>query len=137
MKLTVKQRIYNVLMENKNGELNHEEIAERAYGDAYLRETKKHLTGLVKRSVSHAIAMLAEDGYIVVRVLDSFSKEDLINGNHKTSYKKKLKGYKIADKEDIKMVEANLLRKEERIENAEQLKIEYHRLAQDNKLLNN
>ena len=136
MKLTVKQRIYNVLMENQNGELNYQEIAERAYGDAFLRETKKYLTGLVKRNISHAIAMLAEDGYIVIRVLEKLSDEDLLKGDTKTSFKKKIKGFKIADKEDIRMVEVNLQRKEQRIESARQIKIDFHKLAEDNKLLN-
>ena len=41
--ITVKQRIYTVLIENKKSFLSIEEIAETAYDVAYLKETKKHL----------------------------------------------------------------------------------------------
>lgn len=126
--LSVKQRIYTVLMENELEFLSHEEIAEIAYGLAYLRETKKHLNGLIKRNIPHAIAMLAEDGYVVIKDL-----QRTVNGN-KMTYRG-VNGYKIADKEDIKIVEKNLLTKKQRIEVAEQIKIDFIELAEENKLL--
>lgn len=126
--LSVKQRIYTVLMENELEFLSHEEIAEIAYGLAYLRETKKHLNGLIKRNIPHAIAMLAEDGYVVIKDL-----QRTVNGN-KMTYRG-INGYKIADKEDIKIVEKNLLTKKQRIEVAEQIKIDFIELAEENKLL--
>ena len=44
-KLSVKQKIADVLMENENGFLSIEQIAAIAYEDAYMKETKKHLNG--------------------------------------------------------------------------------------------
>jgi len=49
--LTVKQRIYTVLIENKNDFLSIDEIAETAYDVAYLKETKKHLNRVTLISI--------------------------------------------------------------------------------------
>lgn len=128
--LTVKQRIYTVLIENKNDFLSINEIAETAYDVAYLKETKKHLNGLIKRNIAHAIAMLSEDGYVVIKDLQRCIK------SNKMTYKG-VNGYKIADKEDIDLVKENLLTKVQRIEIAEQIRFDFTALAEENKLLKN
>lgn len=128
MDLPVKKRIYTVLLENKNGFLNYEEIAQIAYGDAYVKATKKHLNGLIKRNVQHGIAMLTEDGYMVIKDLQPTSS------GSKLSYKG-VNGYKIADKEDIDIVKKNLKTKNERLEIASQIRLNFEGLASKNNLM--
>ena len=72
-KLSVKQKIADVLMENENGFLSIEQIAAIAYEDAYMKETKKHLNGLIKRNITHAIAILSEEGFLVIKDLETSS----------------------------------------------------------------
>lgn len=126
--IPVRQRIYTVLTENQNDFINHEDIAQITYGEAYLKETKKFLNSLIKRNIPHAIAMLAEDGYVVIKDL-----QPCVNGK-KMKYRG-VNGYKIADKEDIDLVERNLLTKDERIQIAEQISLDFKELAIENKLL--
>jgi len=127
-KLTVKDRIYEVLMENQNGFLTPEQIAEISYGPAYIRDTRKGLDSLIKRNMIYAIGQLNKDGYVVIKDL-----EPTENGI-KLSYKKVL-GYKIADTEDIDDVKKNLKTKEERLEIYQEKKKEFKELAEDNQLL--
>jgi len=129
-KISVKQKIADVLMENENGFLSIEQIASIAYQDAYMRETKKHLNGLIKRNITHAIAILSEEGFLVIKDL-----ERCVNSVKITH--KKVNGYKIADIEDSDTVITNLLSKGERLEIATQVKINFESLATDNKLLIN
>lgn len=129
-KLSVKQKIADVLMENDNGFLSVNQIAALAYENAYMKETRKHLNGLVKRNMTHAIALLSEEGFLVIKDL-----EQCVNGKKMTH--KGVNGYKIADKEDSEIVITNLKSKLERLEIASQLKLEFESLALENKLLLN
>jgi hypothetical protein len=124
---SVKNKISVVLMENKNGFLSIEEIAKRAYGDSYMKETKNHLNALVRRNITHAIADLSQEGYLVIKDL-----EPCVN-SEKLSHKK-VNGYKIADAEDIEMVVVNLKSRRERLEIAAQKKLDFEYLATDNKI---
>lgn len=127
-KVSVNQKIAEVLMENDNGFLSIEQIALLAYKDAYMKETKKHLNGLVKRNMSHAIALLSEEGYLVIKDLEECANS--VKMTHK-----KVNGYKIADKEDSKMIFKNLISKNERIEIATNTKSNFEHLAKNNSLL--
>lgn len=124
-KLTVKQKIYDTLMDNENGFMSIETIAKETYRDAYMKETSKHLNGLVQRNMTHAIAMLSGDGYIVITL-----KKPTKNGN--MIKKKTVLGYKIADKEDSEHVLDNLSSKSERLEIAKQTRLDFKNLAIDN-----
>ena len=68
--ITVKERISKVLLENTNGFLSIEEIARIGYGEAYMRDTQKQLNGLIKRNISHAIALLSDKGLVVLKDLE-------------------------------------------------------------------
>ena len=127
-KVSVKQKIAEVLMENDNGYLSIEKIAALAYENAYRKETKKHLNGLIKRNISHAIALLSEEGYLVIKDL-----EECVNSVKMTH--KKVNGYKIADKEDSKMIFKNLISKNERLEIESSIKSDFESLAIVNELL--
>jgi len=127
-KLSVKQKIADVLMENDNGFLSIEQIASLAYEDAYMKETKKHLNGLIKRNITHAVALLSEEGFLVIKDL-----ERCVNSVKMTH--KKVNGYKIADKEDSEIVITNLKSKFERLEIASQIKFEFENLISNNKIL--
>ena len=129
-KLSVKQKIADVLMENENGFLSIEQIAAIAYEDAYMKETKKHLNGLIKRNITHAIAILSEEGFLVIKDL-----ERCVNSVKMTH--KKVNGYKIADSEDSETVLLSLRSKGERLEIATQVKLNFESLVTDNKLLIN
>ena len=100
-KMSVKQKIAEVLMENDNGFLSIEEIAKLSYQDAYMKETRKHLNGLIKRNIIHAIAMLSEEGFLVIKDLEPCANSKKLT--HKT-----VNGYKIADKEDSESIIINL-----------------------------
>jgi len=127
-KVSVKQKIADVLMENDNGFLSIEQIAALAYKDAYMKETKKHLTGLVKRNITHAIAMLTEEGFLVIKDLEPCSYS--VKMSHKG-----VNGYKIADKEDSESITINLQTKSERLKIAEDIKMNFKHLATKNKML--
>jgi len=127
-KVSVKQKIAEVLMENDNGFLSIEQIASLAYKEAYMKETKKHLIGLVKRNMSHAIALLSEEGYLVIKDLERCTNS--VKMTHK-----KVNGYKIADKEDGDTVLTNLISKSERLEIATNTKSNFENLAQNNHML--
>lgn len=127
-KVSVKQKIAEVLMENDNGFLSIEQIASLAYKDAYMKETKKHLNGLIKRNISHAIALLSEEGYLVIKDLERCSNS--VKMTHK-----KVNGYKIADKEDSQTVLTNLISKNERLQIASNTKQDFEHLASSNALL--
>lgn len=127
-KVSVNQKIAEVLMENDNNFLSIEQIASLAYKDAYMKETKKHLIGLVKRNMSHAIALLSEEGYLVIKDLERCANS--VKMTHK-----KVNGYKIADKEDSTIIFENLLSKNERLEIASSIKSNFEYLAKNNSLL--
>jgi len=127
-KISVKQKIADVLMENDNGFLSIEQIAALAYEDAYMKETKKHLNGLIKRNITHAIAMLSEEGFLVIKDL-----EPCVNSKKMTH--KAVNGYKIADKEDSESIIVNLKTKSERLEIAEQTKFNFESLVNESKYL--
>ena len=127
-KVSVKQKIAEVLMENDNGFLSVEQIASLAYNEAYMKETKKHLNGLIKRNITHAIALLSEEGYLVIKDLEE------CNNSIKMTHKK-VNGFKIADKEDIDIVRTNLISKRERLEIASHIKSDFENLVKHNQLL--
>lgn len=127
-KISVKQKIADVLMVNDNGFLSIEQLAELCYEGAYMKETKKHLNGLIKRNISHAIAMLSEEGFLVIKDLQR------CNNSQKLTYKT-VNGYKIADKENIKAIEINLKTKSERLQIAEQIKYNFESLVNNSKYL--
>jgi hypothetical protein len=127
-KISVKQKIAEVLMENTNGFLSIEQIASLSYKDAYMKETKKHLNGLIKRNITHAIAMLMEEGFLVIKDLEPCVNSKKIS--HKT-----VNGYKIADKEDSESIIINLKTKSERLEIAEQTKFDFESIINNNKYL--
>lgn len=121
-KITVKQKIYQALMENTNGFMSVEDLAETIYQDAYMRETKKHLTGLVKRNITHAIAMLAEDGQLVITLKEPTKKAVKLT-------RKKVLGYKIADIEDSDYVLDELTSRKERLQIVSDKKIGFQTQA--------
>ena len=127
-KLSVKQKIADVLMENNNGFLSIEQIAQLSYQDAYMKETRKHLNGLIKRNMTHAIALLSEEGFLVIKDL-----EQCVNGKKMTH--KGVNGYKIADKEDSESIIINLKTRNERLEIASNIKSEFESLVEGNELL--
>lgn len=127
-KVSVKQKIAEVLMENDNGFLSIEKIAALAYENAYMKETKKHLNGLIKRNITHAIAMLSEEGYLVIKDLEKCTNS--VKMTHK-----KVNGYKIADKEDSEIILTNLKSKYERLEIASHIKLDFESLVKDNQFL--
>lgn len=129
-KITVKQKIYQSLMENTNGFMSIEDIAQNIYGDAYMRETKKHLNGLVKRNITHAIAMLAEEGHLVITL-----KEPTKNGIKLT--RKKVLGYKIADIEDSDYVLDELTSRKERLQIASEKKITFQNTVIESGIIEN
>ena len=126
--ITVKQKIFMALDANENGFMSVEDIAKVAYGDAYMKETKKHLKGLIQRNISHGIALLSEYGKLVVTL-----KEPTRPGA-KTSYRNII-GYKIADKSDSSLILENLQSKEERIESSTQIALSFQDLAIESKVI--
>ena len=128
-KLAVKDKIANVLMQHSEDSfLSIEQIASLAYEGAYLKETKKHLNGLVKRNMPHAIALLSEMNIIVIKDL-----EPTLNGK-KLSYKG-VNGYKVADEEDKEVLSRNLISKKQRLEISQQMLFDFAGLAGDSNLI--
>jgi len=126
--ITVKQKIFMALDANENGFMSVEDIAKVAYGDAYMKETKKHLKGLIQRNISHGIALLSEYGKLVVTL-----KEPTAPGSKMTF--KNIVGYKIADKSDSSLILDNLQSKEERLESSKQLALSFQELAVEAKVI--
>lgn len=127
--LPVKKLIAKVLLENQNGYLDHEQIAEIGYGNAFVKATKKHLIGLIKRSMSHAIALLSDmdEGYLVVKLF-----RDNRNGS---KLNRIVEGYKIADQDDIDEVKENLTTLEKRLESSRRIQTEFIESAKEKGLL--
>ena len=121
-KVSVKDKICAALLENEGDFLSVEQLAQNIYKEAYMKETSRYLNGLVQRNVIHAIAMLHEDGHLVLTL-----KEPTKNGKKMT--RKKVLGYKIADKEDSTYVLADLKTKKERLEIAYEKKQEFESQA--------
>ena len=72
--MKVKERIYQVLLENENGFLTVEQIAKLAFKNVYMSETKKHLNGLIKRNMVYAIGELTKNGFIIRPLQTSLCK---------------------------------------------------------------
>ncbi len=103
----IKRRILNVLVQHKESAyLTVEQIAEYAYGDAYIRDTKKHLNGIVRRNIYSAMEMAIDNNMIILPVKRK---------NHETGeIEKRTLGYKIAGKEDGDYINMLLQDKEKR-----------------------
>jgi hypothetical protein len=103
----IKRRILNVLVQHKESAyLTVEQIAEHAYGDAYIRDTKKHLDNIVRRNIYSAIELAIDNNMIILPVKRK---------NHETGeIEKRTLGYKIAGKEDGDYINMLLQDKEKR-----------------------
>jgi len=106
MKTTpIKRRILNVLVQYKdNSFLTISDIARLAYGQAYIRDTRKHLDQLVRRNIYSVMDLAIENNMIVLPVKERKDGE----------ISKKTRGYKIAGKEDAEYVDMLLEDKEKR-----------------------
>jgi len=89
--ISINQRVKNVLIQNleeDGGFLSLSEITRFAYGDAYIKETKKTLTGKVKRAMLQVIKDLENAGLIVMK-----DREVTLSGKKLTH--NRILGYKI------------------------------------------
>ena len=103
----IKRRILNVLVQYKDRSyLTISEIAELAYGEAYIRDTKKGLDNLVKRNIYSAMDLAIENDMILLPVKRRIADTKEIE--------KKILGYKIAGKEDSEYIDILLQDKEKR-----------------------
>jgi hypothetical protein len=103
----IKQRILNVLIKHKDRKyITISEIARLAYGDAYIRDTRKHLDQLIRRNIYSAMELAMQNDMIVLTVKNRnpITKE----------IEKKILGYKIAGKEDYDIIQTMLEDKEKR-----------------------
>lgn len=104
---SIKRRILNVLVQYKDRSyLTISEIAELAYGEAYIRDTRKHLDAIVRRNI-YSVGDLAIDNNMIVLPV---KKRDAETGE----VEKKILGYKIAGKEDAEYIDILLQDKEKR-----------------------
>ena len=108
MKTTpIKRRILNVLVQYKDMPyLTVEDIARLAYGEAYIRDTRKHLKALVQRNIYSVMELAADNKMFLLPVKD----RDKESGE----LRKKALGYKIAGKEDQEYISRLLDDKERR-----------------------
>ena len=108
MKTTpIKRRILNVLVQYKDRPyLTVSEIAQLAYGVAYIRDTRKHLDRIVRRNIYSVMELATENDMIVLPVKD----RDKVTGE----IKKAALGYKIAGREDSEYISRLLNDKEKR-----------------------
>jgi hypothetical protein len=104
--LSVKQRIKDVLVVNNDMWLNHKEVAELAYGEAYIRDTANGLNAKIARNINSAIFELSNEEklFVVSKNLPRTNKEinDAMrrNSSNTASTLSPYKSYKIADAED-------------------------------------
>jgi hypothetical protein len=107
MKTTpIKRRILNVLVQYKDRpHLTVSEIGQLAYGVAYIRDTRKHLDGIIRRNIYSVMDLALENDMIVLPVKQKSEEGEL---------KKKTMGYKIAGKEDSDFIHMLLKDKEKR-----------------------
>jgi len=129
MKTTaIKRRILNVLVQYKDRSfLTISEIAQLAYGVAYIRDTRRHLDNIVRRNIYSVMELALENDMIVLPVKKR--KED------SNELEKKIIGYKIAGKEDQDIIDMLLQDKEKR---ANAYILAYNRMIDDlaaNKLI--
>lgn len=104
---TIQRRILNVLVEHKEKKyMSISDIARLAYGDAYIRDTKKHLENLIRRNIYPTIGLAMQNDMIVLTVK---------NRNAETGeIEKKVLGYKIAGREDQAIIDLMMEDKEKR-----------------------
>jgi hypothetical protein len=103
----IKRRILNVLVENKDRKyLTVSDIARIAYGDAYIRDTRKHLDNLVRRNIYPAMELAMENEMLVLTVKN---RNPITN-----EIEKRVLGYKIAGSEDKAIIDTMLQDKEKR-----------------------
>ncbi|MFO8067444.1 MAG: hypothetical protein R6U11_07675 [Bacteroidales bacterium] len=104
---SIKRRILNVLVQYKDRSyLTISEIAELAYGEAYIRDTRKHLDNLVRRNIYSTMELALENSMIILPV----KKRNAETGE----IEKRILGYKIAGKEDAEYIDILLQDKEKR-----------------------
>lgn len=122
MKTTpIKRRILNVLVQYKDRPfLTVSEIAQLAYGVAYIRDTKRHLDGIVRRNIYSVMDLALENDMIVLPVKKRNTDTNEIE--------KKTLGYKIAGKEDSEYIDMLLQDKEKR---ANAYILSYNRMVDD------
>jgi hypothetical protein len=107
MRSTIKinSRILNALVNSKNATyMTVEDIARAAYGEAYIRDTRKYLNALIKRNMASAMELAIKNDMIILPVKSK--KDGLI--------RKELLGYKIADRNDHDIIQTLLQDKEQR-----------------------
>jgi len=105
--LSTKQRIMDVLVSNKDQWLRSDEIAEIAFGDAYIKETRAMLNAKVARNMNQAItAMLDPDvGITVISKRMKRTEQEMKDAKRKNrsngvSELHPMKSYKIATDQD-------------------------------------
>jgi hypothetical protein len=122
MKTTpIKRRILNVLVQYKDRPfLTVSEIAQLAYGVAYIRDTRRHLDAIVRRNIYSVMDLALENDMIVLPVKKRNTETNEIE--------KKTLGYKIAGKEDSAYIDMLLQDKEKR---ANAYILSYNRMVDD------
>ena len=102
----VKTRILNVLVENEDGFLSVDEIAEKALGPFPNGQFRNLGVKQVKQNIGHAIELGAEQGMIIIA--QKFpTKKDLTK-------RFRIAGYKIADSTDANYIKQAIDSKAER-----------------------
>jgi len=126
--ISIAQKGLNVLVQAEESEiLSIAEITQRAYGLAYIRETKKSLEAKMKRSIGH-ISVLATSNNFTLLTIKKGSK---MNPSNKT----RVMGYKIAGINDKKYLLDQIGDKVKRVEQYKQSVIEFKENVINNKLL--
>jgi hypothetical protein len=75
----VKELVADVLANNDNGYMTVADIAEKAFGDAYIGYTYKALDEKVRRSIYGAISILSEQGIVVIGLKNEKLKGNIID----------------------------------------------------------
>ena len=99
----VKELVADVLAKNDNGYMTVADIAELAFGSAYISYTYKALDEKVRRSIYGAISILSEQGIVVIGLKNESLKSNPIDR------------WKIVGEEDVKELNKVITEKTARV----------------------
>lgn len=100
----VKELVADVLAGNDNGYMTVTDIAEKAFGDAYISYTYKALDEKVRRSIYGAISILSKQGIVVIGLKNEALKSNPIDR------------WKIVGEEDTKELNKVIIEKTARVD---------------------
>ena len=124
MKLpSIKELIYDSLINNENGYLTVQELASQVFGAQYGKYTKKGLEDKIRRNIYGSIAMASENGLLVIGKRNNELKGNIIDK------------WKIAGETDTEDVRKVLADKDERTGGYIKSRNKFIGTAQENKLL--